>query len=480
MTRYRLSGLSWPEIVCWVGARMAGALAHAHAQGVLHRDIKPANVLVGADGQPKLADFNISCSKLDGVTPAAYFGGTLAYMSPEQLEAYNPAHERLPEEVDGRADVYSLGLVLWELLTLTRPFSDLALPHDWSLALAAMTSLRHEGLPAEDRARVPAGCGRAIVDVLLKCLEPDPANRHPSAAALARELDLCLQPRAESLLHGRGHLRTLARRHPVATTLVIGLVPNVVMSALNVAYNYSQIVGALSDEAQQLFFGSQIAAVNSIAYALGLGYIVGTRWRLFGTLMRLAGGGKLAAPPSIDLVRRCLRLGAATAVISALLWTVSGFVFPTWLRYGAGELSAAHYVHFIVSNLLCGLIAATQSYYVVTFLAVRICFPWLVQARPADGRELPELANLARLSRIVLGLTVLVPFLALAALLLNDVQRAVIGAIAATGFFGCALAYLLDLAIRADVAALAAAVNPTSDALLGGDSVESFLGGSRR
>jgi hypothetical protein len=480
MTRYRLSGLSWPEMVCWLGARMAGALAHAHTQGVLHRDIKPANVLVGADGQPKLADFNISCSKLDGVTPAAYFGGTLAYMSPEQLEAYNPAHERLPEDVDGRADVYSLGLLLWELLTLTRPFSDLALPHDWSLALAAMTSLRHEGLPAEDRARVPAGCPRAIVDVLLKCLEPDPAKRYQSAGELARELDLCLQPRAQSLLRGRGGLRTAARRHPVATTLVIGLVPNIVMSALNVAYNYSQIVGALSDEAQQLFFGSQIAAVNSIAYALGLGYIVGTRWRLFGTLARLAGGGKLEAPPSIDLVRRCLRLGAATAVISALLWAVSGFVFPTWLRYGAGELSAAHYVHFVVSNLLCGLIAATQSYYVVTFLAVRICFPWLVQARPADGRELPELANLARLGRIVLGLTVLVPFLALAALLLNDVQRPVIGAIAATGFFGCALAYLLDLAIRADVAALAAAVNPSSDALLGGDSVESFLGGSRR
>ena len=119
--------------------RAAGrALAHAHQQGVLHRDIKPANVLVGADGQPKLADFNISFSKLDGATPAAYFGGTLAYMSPEQLEAYDPAHARQPEELDGRSDIYSLGVVLWELLTLRRPFADFALPEDWSLALARM------------------------------------------------------------------------------------------------------------------------------------------------------------------------------------------------------------------------------------------------------------------------------------------------------------------------------------------------------
>jgi eukaryotic-like serine/threonine-protein kinase len=483
LTRYKLAGATWPEIVCWIGARMAGALAHAHAQGILHRDIKPANVLVGADGHPKLADFNISCSKLDGVTPAAYFGGTLAYMSPEQLEAYNPAHERQPDDVDGRADVYSLGLMLWELLTLTRPFADQALPSDWSLALVGMTSLRHEGLPAEDRARVPPGCPRMIVDVLQKCLEPNPEDRYQSAAELARELDLCLQPRAQSLLRVRGGVRSLARRHPVTTTLAVGLLPNIVMSVLNIVYNWSQIVGALSPAAQQLFFGSQILVVNSCAFTLGLGYILVTRWKMFRTLARLAGGKKVELQPSTRLVRQCLTLGATTAVVSVTLWTVSGFIFPTWMRYFAADvaqLTPGQYVHFVVSNMLCGLIAATQSYYVVTYLSVRLCFPWLLQARPADARELPELSNLAQLGRIVLGATVLVPFLSLAALLLNDVQKAEIGAIAATGFFGCALAYVLDLSIRADLGALAAAINPGSDGLLSGDSVESYLTGSRR
>ena len=93
--------------------------------GVLHRDVKPANVLLAADGSPKLADFNVSfSSKLDGATPAAYFGGSLAYMSPEQLEASNPDHSRQPDELDGRSDVYSLAVMLWEMLTGTRPFGE--------------------------------------------------------------------------------------------------------------------------------------------------------------------------------------------------------------------------------------------------------------------------------------------------------------------------------------------------------------------
>src|SRR5205085_11245230 len=135
----------------WVGARLAEALDHAHCRGVLHRDVKPANVLLTAEGAPKLADFNVSFgSKLEGANPAAFFGGSLSYMSPEQLEAFNPAHARDAGDLDGRSDLYALCLILWELLAGRRPFRDGGLDRDWGRMLAQMTERRRAGVdPAE-------------------------------------------------------------------------------------------------------------------------------------------------------------------------------------------------------------------------------------------------------------------------------------------------------------------------------------------
>ncbi|HEY2893510.1 MAG TPA: serine/threonine-protein kinase, partial [Pirellulales bacterium] len=336
LTRYRLQGANWPEVVCWMGARLAAALGHAHGHGILHRDIKPANVLLAADGQPKLADFNISFSKLDGATPAAYFGGTLAYMSPEQLEAYDPAHERLPDELDARADVFSLGVLLWELLTLRRPFEDTALTKDWSQALKGMTALRRAGISPEVKAAAAANCPAIILDVLLKALSPDPDDRHASAGELARDLELCLQPRAHALLHSRARSGSLLKRHPVAATLSIGLLPNVVMCIVNIVYNWAEIVDKLGPEDQRVFQG-EILGVNLIAYSIGLGYVCVTRGPVFMALARLAGGKKVDPPPSIEMARRSLTLGRATAVITAVLWSISGFVVPGWIYFGAGD-----------------------------------------------------------------------------------------------------------------------------------------------
>ena len=482
MTRYRLQNASWPEIVCWIGSRLAGALAYAHARGVLHRDVKPANVLVAAEGHPKLADFNISFSKLDGATPAAYFGGSLAYMSPEQLEACDPAHSRQPDELDGRSDVYSLGVMLWELLTLRRPFAEDGLPDTWGHALGKMTSLRRAGVKQDALTLVPKDCPAGLVDVLLKCLAPEPADRYASAGELARELDLCLQPRAQALLHTRRRWSGLVKRHPVTATIAFGLVPNVVLSVLNIVYNWNEILKRLADADKHVFM-LQILVINGVAYTLGLGYVCLTRGKLFFTLARLARGEKVEPPPSGELVTRCLTLGSATAMVTAVLWGTSGFIFPAWLRISAGatsELSIELFRHFVVSNLLCGLISATQSYYVVTFFAVRFCYPWLVRARPSDARDVADLAKTARRGRVFLALTVLVPFLAMAALVLINFDRPVIAALCGIGLLGCGLAYWLDLAIRGDLAALAATMNPGGDALLASDTLDSLLTGSRR
>ena len=482
MTRYRLQRASWPEVVCWIGARLAGALAYAHQRGVLHRDIKPANVLVGADGQPKLADFNISFSKMDGATPAAYFGGSLAYMSPEQLEACDPANDRQPADLDGRADVYSLGVMLWDLITGWRPFEEEGLIDSWSKVLPKMTARRRAGMPPEALARVPVGCPRAIVEVLRKCLAADRDQRYLSAADAAKQLDLCLQPRARSLLTGGGTLHSMIKRRPVRWAIFVGLLPNIVLSILNVAYNWQGIVNQLSGEEQRVFLQSQLTIVNLILYVSGLSYVIYSRGRVLSTVMRLSGGKKVDPAPR-ELMRKCLTLGSAVAILSAVLWAVSGFIFPAWMQFGAGpesRLSPDHYAHFVVSNLLCGTIAATQTYYVVTFMALRYFYPWLMQTRTPDADDAADLTDLIRRGRIFLGVTLSVPFIAISAVVFINFDRWVIAGLGGVGLIGCALAYFLDLTIRGDAAALAAAIKPGSDPLLATDSVDSALAGSRR
>src|SRR5207249_3913891 len=108
---------SYVGAVLWLGARLAAGLAHAHERGVIHRDLKPANVLLTDDGQPMLLDFNLAAdggpqSKVGAA--AARVGGTLPYMAPEQLRAFRGGPASV---VDGRSDLYALGLILFELLT---------------------------------------------------------------------------------------------------------------------------------------------------------------------------------------------------------------------------------------------------------------------------------------------------------------------------------------------------------------------------
>ncbi|MEO8271403.1 MAG: serine/threonine-protein kinase, partial [Aureliella sp.] len=115
-TRTLLSTMDWPRVVALLGIQLAQGLGYAAGKGVLHRDVKPANILLNGDGIPKLADFNVSCSGLSGrAGAAAYFGGSLAYMSPEQLRVADPTDPLTADQLDGRSDLYALGLVLWEL-----------------------------------------------------------------------------------------------------------------------------------------------------------------------------------------------------------------------------------------------------------------------------------------------------------------------------------------------------------------------------
>src|SRR5205814_339332 len=105
----------------WIVARLADALQHAHDRGVLHRDVKPSNVLIDRDGQPLLLDFNLA-HDVNNAQARITVGGTIAYMSPEHLRALAARDPMLGRQVDGRSDIYSLGMVLFEMLAGESPF----------------------------------------------------------------------------------------------------------------------------------------------------------------------------------------------------------------------------------------------------------------------------------------------------------------------------------------------------------------------
>src|SRR5262249_50889713 len=100
--------------VCWIGACLAHALHYAHDHGLVHLDLKPSNLLLAADGQPSILDFHLAHAPCRAGDPVPeWFGGTPGYMSPEQEAALAAARDGqpVPAAVDGRSDIYSLGLV---------------------------------------------------------------------------------------------------------------------------------------------------------------------------------------------------------------------------------------------------------------------------------------------------------------------------------------------------------------------------------
>jgi len=175
------------ETVAHIGAEIARGLAHAHERGIVHRDIKPSNVLLSKRGEVKIVDFGIAQRERlptadeplarTGLSPSrpdeneAF--GTPAYMSPEQV---------LGEFVDARSDVFSLGVVLYEMLTGTRPFER----GDADRRASAQRLRRDPAVPLRVRAPdVP----RALESVVMRSLEKLPADRYATAHAVLDSLD---------------------------------------------------------------------------------------------------------------------------------------------------------------------------------------------------------------------------------------------------------------------------------------------------
>jgi serine/threonine-protein kinase len=191
----------WREAAS-LAARVARALDHAHRSGVVHRDVKPANVMLLPSGEPKLMDFGVARLDSSRLTVAGQAFGTPLYMSPEQA---------LGHEVDARSDLFSLGAVLYEMLTGRRAFAGPSLPAIVQNVLAAQPeplSRARPGLPADLEA------------VAARALAREPAERHPTGTALAEDLEDVVAGRPPR--HGAGWdvpqeaVRTQVRAAPSA------------------------------------------------------------------------------------------------------------------------------------------------------------------------------------------------------------------------------------------------------------------------
>lgn len=218
-TARELSKLSYIESIAWIGSQLANALEHAHRLGIVHCDIKPGNVLLASDGQPRLLDFNVaqepdlfeqnselSTSFADRRSDQLLIGGTPGYMPSEQVRLLKGDRTSV---LDGRADVYALGAVMFELLAGRRPET------------AEMQGKRQGWLEKSLR-HANTEVTPAFAAIITKCLAFDREDRYQTATELYEDLNAHIHHRPlvhlrEPSLRERFH--KWRRRHPSMTSV---------------------------------------------------------------------------------------------------------------------------------------------------------------------------------------------------------------------------------------------------------------------
>ncbi|MFI9503877.1 protein kinase [Nocardia sp. NPDC052566] len=465
-TRAELAELSWPETVAWLGSRLAMALDYANHAGVLHRDIKPANVLLTVDGQPKLADFNISFSRhIPGASPAAYFGGSLAYMSPEQLEACHPVMGTTAADLDTRSDLYALAVMLWELLTGRLPFADELGAGESDSSLDRMIALRRQPVGARIEATAPPDCPPVLRHALLTCLAPDPADRFASGAQLANQLDLTLDRAARNLVDPPSHsIRARLRMRPTPVVIPATMLGQLLAGLYLFGHNSRLLEHALPPDAvlQVAHLGYVLAAVE---YPLGAALLLYWCRLVFLVPDRLRRGKPVDAATLARARADTLACGGRIAAVAFTGWAVALVFFLVQL-YNIADLSAALFTNLLISHLIAAAVAVVYTYFPVTFFVLRWYYPGLLAAGHASPRDSVLLRRLALRSRVYLAIAASVPLVGVAAglaFLTPAQQQTVVGAIVALcvgGVFAFVIALWIFLAIDCDIQALNRIANP--------------------
>jgi beta-lactam-binding protein with PASTA domain len=234
----RREGVLPPERAMSLAADICGALDFSHRNGIVHRDVKPGNVMITPQGTVKVMDFGIARAVSDSaatMTSTAAVIGTAQYLSPEQARG---------EGVDARSDVYSVGCLLYELVTGAPPFTG-----DSPVAVAYQHVREDPRLPSSINPRVPA----ELDAILLKAMSKNPANRYQSAAEMRNDL-----------------MRALAGQR-VEATPVMGDAEKTTILAATRGYGYGDEDWDDADERERTKRKRRIIAIVSVLAVLLIG-----------------------------------------------------------------------------------------------------------------------------------------------------------------------------------------------------------------
>ena len=349
------------------GARLISQLARAvdvlHQHRIVHRDLKPSNVLLDSDGQPILTDFGLAKHFVDpDETLTGFIAGTPSYMPPEQAAGRSA-------EVTPAADVYSLGSILYELLTGRPPFRE-ENPLD---TLARVL----DGEPPPPR-RLNPHLPPVLENICLRCLEKSPDDRYPSAAALADDLERYLQGEPVEV-EGPGLVERAwrwLRREPALAMRLIALVGFFLVQQ----FNYH--VFASSDSAFNLRVSVLLAVwvfaalsaqrlLRREGWTIVAGYVWGTvDGLLFCMVLWLA--NSVASPLIIGYPLLIVAAGlwfrvrfvwymTGLAVLSYLLLAIDYHVNRVDLQQDF-DIGLDHHVIYVTGYVLLGAVVAYQAY----------------------------------------------------------------------------------------------------------------------
>lgn len=424
-----LKSASWPRSVAWLGVQLAQALNEAHRQGILHRDLKPANVLLSSEGIPKLADFNVSANLEE--EDESSLGGSIGYMAPEHLAAFQTGPFDKRPTVSEQADIYGLSILLWELWQGFRPFDVNQDSDTFDEAVTNQLNARFEPLIEPQTSRNP---GELVLEKRLReSLHPAAERRPQSGREMAGGLRLALHPEAAKIFNADAcsWRQRILSVSPWLIAAMAVLLPNIAAGIFNYFYNEREIILGYQDYPNLINnFQSLAVVVNTIAFPLG-GFLTIRFAKPLVTAFRAAlVGEEISMAQLNNTVALCRR----TALVGGALWGAASLIYPLTLLCLHPEFLPIDALHFFISLLICGGVACVYPYFSLLLLVTQVYYPRLMRRTMSDPDFDSRLATIQRDASTFLLVAGLTPLLAITLLVSTNVDAkvTVLVAVAAT------------------------------------------------